>query len=158
MERFFRSHRVSVLVGLVLGAACFVALGASVQVQSLDHVSFGPPKKHIINIYEPLHANASIPPLGTLIVYEVPSDLWLTVTGVAASTSYMPSADVPRWVEEFDGVITPKGLAGGGGSVLGGGPLGWTFRPGSKVAIHNPDGLNGASAGSWSLVGYLSRN
>lgn len=159
MQRF-QVHPLSVLIGVVLGVACLIAMGANAQVQALE-VSYGPPKKHIVNIFEPQPANASIPPLGTLVVYEVPSDLWLTVTGVAASTSFVSGADLPRWVEVLDGGLTPKGLAAsgaGGAPQSTGGPIGWTFRPGSKVAIHNPDGVNGASAGTWSLVGYLSRN
>jgi len=159
VARTINLHPLSLVSGFALAAVVFVSMS---QV-GVTGSSWGPPKKDIVNVFFDFSAQGggwpTIPPNGSYVVYSVPSDRWLTVTGAWANAQYCV------WAEDLNGVVTPKGNATGYGAATSdaprrtpqecGGAVGWTFRPGSKVVLQTagPD----STVPVCSLVGYLSR-
>lgn len=137
---------LSLALGLAFGLVCFFSMGQiGVPVNS-----WGPPKKNIVNLWEP--GPITIPPGASLNVYDVPADQWLVVTGVGLSASY-PFA----WVEDLNGVITVKGTNAGLFPQATSAPIGWTFRPGSKVVLQSLEMTYTSNIYNRSLLGYLAR-
>ena len=83
MTRPISVHPISALIGLALGAVCFIAMGQASQPAD----SWPPQKRNIVNVYEMLSPSLSIPPDGSVTVFDVPSDRWLTVTGVSSGNN-----------------------------------------------------------------------
>lgn len=153
----------SLVLGALFTLGLFLVMG---QAGPTSFGSWGPPKKAIVNIFEPSVASPMIPPNGHLLVYQVPSDRWLTVTSVFASTNNQDSA---RWSEVSGGVVSDKGLAFtfeptsqdahslAVSPASAGGAIGWTFRPGSEVVISNVSG-GPLTVSRYALIGYESRD
>lgn len=101
-----------------------------------QYVSWGPPKAGVVNIFDP--AGLTVPASGSVLVYQVPQDRWLTVTAMGGSTS---CGTMLRVAEEYSGALLEKGFLDGSGIANGGldgrDAVGWVFRPGSRVMIVN---------------------
>ena len=154
MLRSFRPQPFVVAVGVVLGIGLLVSMAQT----SATRDTWPPQKRDILNVFERGTNNVVIPPDGSYVVYAVPTDHWLTLTG---AEGYVESPD-SQWGEDFGGILTEKGYVGPHGNGMyspegSGGAIGWTFRPGSSVVVHNPSSTNSWHLYSWSLVGYLSR-
>lgn len=145
------------LPSVLIGALGILVIGMSMSQASPPSTSWGPPKKSIVNYYEPTAPGGStlIPPGATVILFSVPTDRWLTITKALGVGGNLELA------EEIGGVLDRKGptqLAGVGEMPdSGGGPLGLVFRPGSNVVIHNPSTGNGYVY-QRAFIGYLSRD
>lgn len=138
---------LSLVFGFALAAIVFVSMG---QV-GVPTSSWGPPKKDIINAWEA--GPVIIPPGGSLTVFDVPADRWFVGTGFSVTASY-PTA----WAEDLNGVVTVKGVTGVGLlPQVTAAPIGWTFRPGSKVVLQNLEPTFQNHIYNRSLLGYLAR-
>lgn len=160
MTRSITIHPASLALGLVLAAVCMV--GSSQMPPGGD--TWPPAKRNIVNISEALQAPVTIPSNGSVVVYSVPRDRWLTVTG---TDTFPTGSGGGQWAEDQGGTITRKGYHGDpSGFIVAdglkisprgcGGPVGWTFRPGSNVVIYNAN-PNPMIVAGWELVGYLAR-
>jgi hypothetical protein len=153
-----RFHPASALLGLTLAGLVFVLTS---QISPSQGGSWPPAKKEIVNVFQQPATAVSVTPGGWHSVYAVPEDRWLTVT--VADGGGGPT----YWSEYLNGVLTRKGLAQSYNSLTdggvfpssplsAGGPIGWTFRPGSQVVIENAS-VNLVGVGRCALIGYLSR-
>ena len=144
----------SAAMGFVLAFALVISSGFR---SAGSTPSWPPEPRFIVNwlAYEELGpATITLPPLGELVVFQVPSDRWLVVTGLGA---YLLSLHV---VERLNGQDVVKsvweGMAAGFGG--GGDTLGLTFRPGSEVVLVStipyPQDIDPRWFG---LTGYLGR-
>lgn len=131
-----------------------------------------PPRARVLNVFEESDAPGVAIPGGAYVdVLTVPTDSWLTITGASALPASTGGLVTLRWVEvDVNSVITKKGRVSFGAmgidtSLLGspestplggGGPIGWTFAPGSKVALLN-QGTTTVGVTMRSLLGYYSR-
>ena len=161
MNRVISLHPLSLVLGVVFAGICFISMS---QV-GVTKESWGPPKRDILNVFSTQVPPIPVPPGGSVVVFTVPNDRWLTLTGVSATSNNAFLV----WAEEFNGTVTEKGFAvvgggsGGSGSDLrmspasSGGAIGWTFRPGSNVVIKSDDLANSALLYSYALLGYISR-
>jgi hypothetical protein len=141
-------HPTSLLVGLLIGGACWLTMS---QVAIPRSPAWGPAKQDIVNFWDP--GPTSIPPGGSSIVFEVPSDKWLVLTAVDVTTSYPLN-----WAEDLNGVITVKSSNLGLRPQTTSPPIGWTFRPGSRVVLQNLESTNPSIVYNRTLFGYLSRD
>lgn len=165
--RTIQIHPLSLAVGAVAVLAAFVL---SAQTTPPAQTTWPPPKSMILNLYWEPVTTVTVAPGGSYTVLTVPTDRWLTITG--ASMRY--GSGSLRWGErDSSGAITKKGsveigqfvdqCCGGGAGVpegspvASGGPIGWTFAPGSEVVITNPLTVI-QQLGTISLIGYYSRN
>jgi hypothetical protein len=156
-------HPFSALFGLALGLVCFIAMSQSSQPAD----QWPPQKRNIVNIA--VTTPVTVPAAGTYVVYRVPSDHWLTITGTY-SNGQGGALGGTWWAEEFNGVETLKGSTYPFGPfqytepllritpASAGGPIGWTFRPGSSVIFKNLSATSALSISEFYAVGYLSRN
>jgi hypothetical protein len=151
-----RISPLSLVVGALLAFGLFLVMG---QAGPSTDVSWGPLKKGMVNIFQvqtvPMPAGASH------VVYQVPADRWLTVTGTAVNND---GGNDMLWSEVLAGVLQDKGVAGidatqslpttpaGSGAAVG-----WVFRPGSQVVIRNA-GTSGHQISRVCLIGYESRD
>jgi len=156
------------LLGLSLLAV--VGLAVAAQTNPSGQALWPPPRSQVLNVFEEFSTELIIPGNGTHVVVTVPPDKWLTITGAAAWNQNGSLGNV-RWVEiEPSGTMVAKGCVTSGvfhnpttgrgspeASPAGsGGPVGWTFAPGSSVALFNGPG-GSINVRFYSLLGYYSR-
>lgn len=154
---------ISLALGALVAVGLFIVMG---QASPASYASWGPPKKGIVNIFEP--QQSIIPGNGTLTIYQVPTDRWLTVTSVSLNASNL---DRLRWSEVLGGTVQDKGFAAQADPFTGGaeartalftpeaagGTIGWVFRPGSQVVLRNTDN-SPAYVYRHALLGYETRD
>ncbi|MBK7875557.1 MAG: hypothetical protein IPJ77_07370 [Planctomycetes bacterium] len=170
--RTIQIHPLSLAVGAIAVTAAFVL---TAQTTAPAQTTWLPPKAMIVNVFEEPTVAISVPAGGTYTVLTVPSDRWLTITGASARTT---APSIMRWSEAPSGgapidkgvVISgwPVNPAAGGPTTMWGapeatpvacgGPLGWTFAPGSSIVIHNAGTGLAYDVLGYSLIGYYSRN
>jgi hypothetical protein len=154
--------RPNTLATLAVTTLGVLALGLA-QAQSFAPTAslrptWPPHPKHVVNVYDV--DGVQVPPLGTHVVYEVPPDRHLVVTGAWTSGPSFPDLHLG---EETDGELIRKGrpsntrsepaLRGPSGC---GGPVGWTFRPGSRVVLENRSDEFHGNTQEYGIVGYLT--
>jgi hypothetical protein len=151
--RFYPS---SALLGVALSALLVTTMS---QVSPSNERVWPPLTKHIVNYFDQIPSPfLTIAPGGTHTLYTVPNDRWLVITGARTYSG------ATHWAEEYGGVLTTKGF---GGSNIGteaslhspdscGGPIGWTFRPGSNVVVRNLSVNPGTYSGAV-FIGFLTR-
>lgn len=151
------SHRVLHVPSLLVGVVGLAVVAVSMsQVAPPMTSSWGPPKKGVVNIFN--NPGGFVPAGGSTVVYQVPSDRWLTVT---SASTYLGGGCLCggwpclRWAEQLGGVVTEKAYAGNSPFVAQG-EVGWVFRPGSQVVISNVD-VSPCYFERFSLIGYETR-
>lgn len=156
--RTIQIHPLSLAVGAIAVTAAFLL---TAQTTPPAQTTWPPPKAMIVNVFEYPATPVSIPVGGQHTVLTVPTDRWLTITGAGfgGSGNFL-------WAEiDTSGGIHHKGIAANTSDFLfspgrGGGPVGWTFAPGSTVSLTNFDPPTAPSPqlALWSVIGYYSRN
>lgn len=156
MPRTITLHPLSFAIGAsVIGGAFLLAS----QTLPPAQVVWPPPKALMLNVFEDFPAAVSVPVGGSYSVLQVPTDRWLTVTGASLSTSVEFN-----WAElTASGSTVPKGFgtfvaSPYTSSIACGGPVGWTFAPGSSILLTNRSTTNAQNLTGYSLIGYYSRN
>lgn len=164
---------LSLVAGAVIVGAAFLFAANG----STPSTSWPPPKAMILNVFEDVSPPITIPSGGSHTILTVPADQWLTITGASAfAVSTLGNAPNLTWVEVRPGGPAikkgvavagwPSDLYGQGWTRSGapeatpsacGGPLGWTFSPGSTLELRNVGAL-AQSLSCFSLLGYYSRN
>lgn len=150
-------HASSIATGALLSLGLLVLLGQA-SPQS-TYASWGPPKQGVINVFNV--PGADVPPGGLVVLFQVPPDRWLTITGAWVNGGCVsPGSGEPslRFAEQLGGVTVEKGWAGypaAGFSTDS--PVGWVFRPGSQVVVTNAS-PNGCSFSRYGLTGYQTRD
>ena len=122
-----------------------------------------PARQNVVHVFERGNSTGfgtplpEIPAGGTLAVYTVPLDRWLTIVQAEGGVPFMV------WSEQFGGVLTEKGASESIGSTrLIASPgrnaeLGWVFRPGSTVVLKNTSS-SPESPVYYAFIGYETRN
>lgn len=166
--RTIRINSFSIAVVGVLAVMTFLLAAES---NPPGQAIWPPPRSRVLNVFEEADLPGLQIPAGTYVeVLAVPADSWLTITGASAVNQVGDGVTSLRWVQvDSNGVITRKGrvaygtlnpsfLAGSPEAtpLAGGGPIGWTFEPGSKVGLLNV-GSSAAQVTMRSLLGYYSR-
>lgn len=146
-------HVSSVVLGAVLATGAFLLMSQAGP--GVPYGSWGPPKTGVVNVYNA--QGGTVPPGGSLVVFSVPTDRWLTLTGASAAGNCVPDLQTGstltfRFAELFAGNITVKGV-----SLATDSPVGWVFRPGSQVVVTNV-GSGTCSVDSYDLIGYQTRD
>ena len=155
MPRTLTLHPLSLAIGAsVIGGAFLLAS----QTLPPPQVVWPPPKALMLNVCDVYSPPVSVAGSGTYSILTVPGDRWLTITG-ASLLQYATF----EWVETTSsGGVNQKGFTSVLTSPLNspsacGGPVGWTFAPGSSVGLLNlssgAQNLTGVS-----LIGFDSRN
>jgi len=152
--------------GVALSAVFLMSQGGTVQPSSAW--PWPPARQNVVHVFERGVAagyGTPLPPIpggGTLSVYTVPPDRWLTIAQAEAVTSPLV------WAEMHGGALHEKGAVDSG-TTTGESPtrlfhspgrnpeLGWVFRPGSTVVLKNTSS-SPESPGYYAFIGYETRN
>ena len=151
--------------GVALSAVFLMSQGGTGQPSSAW--PWPPARQNVVHVFERGNQFASgngygtpLPPIpsgGTLAVYTVPPDRWLTIVQAEGGVPFMV------WGEQFGGTLTDKGAMDSGGTTrLIASPgrnaeLGWVFRPGSTVVLKNTSSSPDSPV-YYSFIGYETRN
>jgi hypothetical protein len=152
--------------GVALSAVFLMSQGGTGQPSSAW--PWPPARQNVVHVFERGNSTGfgtplpEVPAGGTLNVYTVPSDRWLTIVQAEADTSPL------IWVEVHAGAVYEKGAVDSG-ATTGESPnrlihspgknpeLGWVFRPGSAVVLKNTS-TSPVFPGYYSFIGYETRN
>ena len=147
--------------GVALSAVFLMSQGGTVQPSSAW--LWPPARQNVVHVFERGNSTGfgtplpEVPAGGTLNVYNVPSDRWLTIVQAEGGFPSM------IWCEQLSGVLKEKGAMELGGTtrlLISPGrnaELGWVFRPGSTVVLKNT-ATSPVSPGYYSFIGYETRN
>jgi hypothetical protein len=152
--------------GVALSAVFLMSQGGTGQPSSAW--PWPPARQNVVHVFERGNSTGfgtplpEIPAGGTLAVYTVPPDRWLTIVQAEAVVSHLV------WAETLGGALHERGAVDSG-TTTGESPtrlfhspgripeLGWVFRPGSTVVLKNTS-TSPSSPGYYAFLGYETRN